>query len=204
MKMRIGLFGGTFDPVHLGHVNAAICLFKKLNLDKIIMIPAFISPLKKNNKSINGNQRLAMLKIAVKEYDFLTISDYELKKHEISYSFNTINYFKKKYSDSNLLFILGSDSLIYLDQWFKINEIFNLCNIVIYNRPGYENIDEILLKSTLKKDQKKHINNNLITIRSEKISSSQIREKILLKKDITNYLSPEVYSYIMKNNLYES
>ena len=144
-----------------------------------------------------------MLKIATQEYDFLNVSDYELKKSEISYSFYTLNYFKKNYVDSNLFFLLGSDSLLYLDKWFKIDEIFNLCNVVIFNRPNYENISNLLLKSNLKNYQKNHINKNIVKISSEKISSSQIRQKILLKKDITNYLLPEVYSYIVSNNLYK-
>ena len=144
-----------------------------------------------------------MLKIATQEYDFLNVSDYELKKSEISYSFYTLNYFKKNYVNSNLFFLLGSDSLLYLDKWFKIDEIFNLCNVVIFNRPNYENISNLLLKSNLKNYQKNHINKNIVEISSEKISSSQIRQKILLKKDITNYLLPEVYSYIVSNNLYK-
>ena len=203
MNKRIGLFGGTFDPVHIGHINAATTLFKTLKLDKLFLIPAFISPLKKKIKPIDHGHRLKMLKIAIQEYNFLNVSDYELKKSEISYSFNTLNYFKKKYVDSNLFFFLGSDSLLYLDKWFKIDEIFNLCDVVIYNRPNYENISNLLLKSNLKNYQKNHINKNLVKISSEKISSSQIRQKILLKKDITNYLLPEVYSYIISNNLYK-
>ena len=102
-----------------------------------------------------------------------------------------------------IYFLLGSDSLLYLDKWFKIDEIFNLCNVVIFNRPNYENISNLLLKSNLKNYQKNHINKNIVKINSEKISSSQIRQKILLKKDITNYLLPEVYSYIVSNNLYK-
>ena len=94
MNKRIGLFGGTFDPVHMGHINAATTLFKKLKLDKLFLIPAFISPLKKI-KPIDHGHRLKMLKIATQEYDFLNVSDYELKKSEISYSLNTLNYFKK-------------------------------------------------------------------------------------------------------------
>ena len=203
MNKRIGLFGGTFDPVHMGHINAATALFKKLKLDKLFLIPAFISPLKKKIKPIDHGHRLKMLKIAIQEYDFLNVSDYELKKSEISYSFYTLNYFKKNYVNSNLFFLLGSDSLLYLDKWFKIDEIFNLCNVVIYSRPNYENISNLLLKSNLKNYQKNHINKNIVKINSEKISSSQIRQKILLKKDITNYLLPEVYSYIVSNNLYK-
>ena len=203
MNKRIGLFGGTFDPVHTGHINAATTLFKKLKLDKLFLIPAFISPLKKKLKPIDHGHRLKMLKIATQEYDFLNVSDYELKKSEISYSFYTLNYFKKNYVNSNLFFLLGSDSLLYLDKWFKIDEIFNLCNVVIFNRPNYENINNLLLKSNLKNYQKNHINKNIVKISSEKISSSQIRQKILLKKDITNYLLPEVYSYIVSNNLYK-
>ena len=183
MNKRIGLFGGTFDPVHMGHINAATALFKKLKLDKLFLIPAFISPLKKKIKPIDHGHRLKMLKIATQEYDFLNVSDYELKKSEISYSFYTLNYFKKKnYVNSNLFFLLGSDSLLYLDKWFKIDEIFNLCNVVIFNRPNYENINNLLLKSNLKNYQKNHINKNIVKISSEKNFFISNKTKNITKK----------------------
>ena len=155
MNKRIGLFGGTFDPVHMGHINAATTLFKKLKLDKLFLIPAFISPLKKKIKPIDHGHRLKMLKIATQKYDFLNVSDYELKKSEISYSFNTLNYFKKNYVDSNLFFFLGSDSLLYLDKWFKIDEIFNLCNVVIFNRPSSPISTKLMKLPGLIKNKKK-------------------------------------------------
>ncbi len=80
MNKRIGLFGGTFDPVHIGHIDAATSLFKKLKLDSLYLIPAFISPLKKQIKPIDHEHRLKMLKIATQEYDYLNVSDYDLKK----------------------------------------------------------------------------------------------------------------------------
>ena len=79
MKKKIGIFGGTFDPIHRGHIEAANSLYKKLKLDEILIIPAFISPLKIKHKPISAHHRLNMIEIAIKEYEFLKISDYEIK-----------------------------------------------------------------------------------------------------------------------------
>lgn len=203
MKKKIGIFGGTFDPIHKGHINASKLLHQKLKLDEILIIPAYVSPLKTKYKPISAHHRLNMLKIAIKEFEFLKISDYELTSKKISYSFNTISYLKENFSDIDLFFLLGSDSLLYLDKWYKINDIFNLCNIVIYNRPGFDSISDLLVKSNLNTKQKKYIKDNSVSIITEKISSSEIREKIFLKEDLKNYLLPEVYLYIVENHLYE-
>ena len=91
-----------------------------------------------------------------------------------------------------------------MDKWYRVDDIFNLSNVVIYSRPEFDQINYLLSKSNLNIIQKKHIKDNIISIITEKISSSDIRKKIFLKKDVTNYLLPQVYLYIVENNLYES
>ena len=204
MKKKIGIFGGTFDPIHNGHIEAAKLLHKKLKLDEILIIPTFLSPLKIKYKPISAHHRLKMIEIAIKEYEFLKISDYEIKNKKVSYSFNTLRYLNKNFSDSDLFFLLGSDSLLYLDKWYRVDDIFNLSNVVIYSRPEFDQVNYLLSKSNLNIIQKKHLKENMISIITEKISSSDIRKKIFLKKDVSNYLLPQVYLYIVENNLYES
>ncbi len=91
-----------------------------------------------------------------------------------------------------------------MDKWYRVNDIFNLSNVVIYSRPEFDKVDDLLSKSNLNIIQKKHLKENMISIITEKISSSDIRKKIFLKKDVSNYLLPQVYLYIVENNLYES
>ena len=91
-----------------------------------------------------------------------------------------------------------------MDKWYRIDDIFNLCNIVIYSRSEYDQVYDLLSKSNLNTIQKKHIKDNIISIITEKISSSDIRKKLFLKEDSRNYLLPQVYLYIVENNLYES
>ena len=95
MNKRIGLFGGTFDPVHKGHINAAATLFKKLKLDRLYLIPAFISPLKKKIKPINHGHRLKMIQIAIEEHDFLNVSDLRISVPIVLYSFTQEKNIKK-------------------------------------------------------------------------------------------------------------
>ena len=91
-----------------------------------------------------------------------------------------------------------------MDKWYRVDDIFNLCNVVIYSRAEFDQVNDLLSKSNLNIIQKKHIKDNIISIITEKISSSDIRKKVFLKEDLTNYLLPQVYLYIVENNLYES
>ena len=109
-----------------------------------------------------------MIEIAIKEYEFLKISDYEIKNKKVSYSFNTLCYLNKNFSDSDLFFLLGSDSLLYLDKWYRVDDIFNLSNVVIYSRPEFDQVNYLLSKSNLNIIQKKHIKDNIISIITEK------------------------------------
>ena len=136
-----------------------------------------------------------MIEIAIKEYEFLKIFDFEIKNKKVSYSFNTLCYLNKNFSDSELFFLLGSDSLLYLDKWYRVDDIFNLSNVVIYSRPEFDQVNYLLSKNNINIIQKKHIKDNIISIITEKISSSDIRKKIFLKKDVKKYLLPQVYLY---------
>ena len=102
------------------------------------------SPIQGISETLNIDFRSPItLKDNHKEYEFLKISDYEIKNKKVSYSFNTISYLNKNFSDSDLFFLLGSDSLLYLDKWYRIDDIFNLCNIVIYSRPEYDKVFDL-------------------------------------------------------------
>ncbi len=189
--MRIGILGGTFNPIHLGHLVLAEEAEEKLNLDKVVFVPAYIPPHKKGEEIAEANDRLKMVELAIKGNPSFEVSTYEMGAKTTSYSVETLKEFKARYGeDTKLFFITGADSLGELFSWKELDEIFKLSQFIVANRPGYEiaNIPQQI---------------EVVTITSLEISSTQIRRKIKEGKSI-RYLVPEpVREYILARGLYK-
>lgn len=183
--MKIGLFGGSFNPIHNGHIKIAKEAIKILKLDKLIFIPCQKNPLKKNVFYVDGKQRLEMIKIAIQNEEKMSVSSFEINRKGISYTIDTIQYFKNKYKNDALYFILGSDNLTKLPKWKSIKEISDLVKLAIFKRS--ENIN--------KTNAKKY---NAITI-NNKIYKASSKEFLNGKFDI---LDKNVLSYIGKQKIY--
>jgi len=140
--MKIAIFGGSFDPVHLGHIEVVKKALKNLDIDKIIVIPNYLNPLK-NFFSAPPNLRLKWLKKVFKNYKNVEVSDFEIKKNRPVYSIETITFFKPKY------FIIGSDNLKTLDKWKEIDKIKNMVEFVVAKRGEIDK--ELLKKHNIKK-----------------------------------------------------
>lgn len=206
--MRIGLFGGTFNPIHLGHLRGAEEVREKMNLDKIIFIPAGNPPLK-NIDIIEPKHRFMMTKLAIKNNPFFEISDLEIKKGGKSYTIDTLKYFKKLYSTDRIFFIMGIDSFCELNKWHKPEEIVRMVDMVVMARPGFslseiENSKFIEKKLSIKCYKLKNSSKKVfyIPITPFYISSTNIRKSIFHGKSIRYFVSEEVRKYIEKNNLY--
>ncbi|MCR4944246.1 MAG: nicotinate-nucleotide adenylyltransferase [Clostridium sp.] len=195
---RIGIIGGTFDPIHLAHTNIAKEAKEKLDLDKVIFIPAGSQPLKLDKKVTKASLRFNMVKKAIEGFKGFEVSDYEIKKQGLSYTFETLEHFHKE--EEKLYFITGADCLLDLEKWGNVKRIFELCTLVVLTRPGYDN--EKLYK------QKEYIENKyngeIIIFESEglDISSTEIREKVKTGKDIRRLVTKEVFELIKDNGLY--
>jgi nicotinate-nucleotide adenylyltransferase len=188
--MKIGILGGTFNPIHLGHLILAEEVMEKLNLDKIIFVPTYLPPHKDNSDIAPALDRFKMVKLAIKGNERFSVSDIEIKRKGRSYTIDTVKEFKKLYPNDELYFICGSDLLNYLDSWRDLDEILKLINFVVATRPGYP-LDKIPA----------HIQR--IDIRAIDISGFVIRQAIKNKKSF-RYLVPEaVYRYINKRGLYK-
>ncbi len=187
--MRIGILGGTFNPVHRGHIRLAGVGLKKLNLNKIFFIPANIAPLKSRRGLISGKDRLKMLKLAIKENKKFKISSFELKKSGISYSIDTLRYFKKKFPKDKIFFITGSDSSGQLDKWKDLGQIKRLSTFVVAKRPGF--------------NLKKEPGIRFMEMKPVDISSSMIRARLRKGKEVGHLLDKKVLSYIEKKGLYK-
>ncbi|GAB6282959.1 MAG: nicotinate-nucleotide adenylyltransferase [Ignavibacterium sp.] len=187
---KIGIFGGSFDPIHLGHLIIAQFVYDERNLDKIIFIPSFISPHKMDVNFSNPKHRLEMIKLAIKDIPYFDYSDFEIKKEGISYTIDTLKEFKKNYDDIDL--IIGYDNLLTFDKWKNPDEILKLAKLIVLRR-----------ETTLTKKMNKYFD-CAIFLKSPivEISSTEIRERVAKNKSINFLITKEVKEYIFQNNLY--
>ena len=196
--MKTGLYGGTFDPLHNGHLKVAQSAKNLLQLDRIIFIPAGDPPHKTNQNITDKKHRLSMVSLACKA-EGAQVSDWELLKKEKSYSIETIRHFKELYPEDELFFIIGADSFRDLPSWWHYRELMELCSLVVVSRPDV--LKETLL-SRFAGDEKPPRVFFLDDIFVD-ISSTQIREMVKKGEDISRLVPSAVSDYILKNGLYK-
>lgn len=196
--MKIGIIGGTFNPIHLAHLYIAYEAKCQLNLDKIIFIPTGSPPHKKDMEILEASLRYNMVYEAIKNYEDFEISDYEIEKKGLSYTFETLEHFKN--DDNELYFITGADCLMDIEKWKYPEKIFELCNFVVFNRAGYSKKNLRIQKEKIQ--QKFNTNITFLDIIDLEISSSMIRNRIKEGKRIDFFMPREVLEYIITNNLY--
>lgn len=200
--MRRAVFGGSFDPVHNGHVNLVKQIYGKVNLDEIIIMPTAISPFKQNmgRKPASGADRLEMCRLAFADMDCITVSDYEISLSTVSYTVSTMRHLREIYPEDELFFILGSDMLFSFDKWYNYEEILSMCTLIAASREDGES-DMSELEAQSKKLQK--IGRVLlVSTDAYEMSSTEIREKIKKNSDISCYVPENVVKYILEHGLY--
>lgn len=196
---RVGIIGGTFNPIHLAHLYIAYESKNQLNLDKVIFIPAGSPPHKDNRGVLRASLRYAMVEKAIASYEGFEISDYEIKKIGYSYTYETLENFKN--DDCELFFITGADCLMDIEKWKHPEKVLSLCNFVVFTRGGY---DKIKLQNQRKNIERKYnANIEFLDIIDLEISSSMIRERIKEDKRVDFFLSKDVLDFIIENNLYK-
>ena len=193
--MRIGIFGGSFDPIHNDHVAICEKFYKSLNLDKVIVMPAGQSPFK-NGYSVSANQRKEMIDLAFKDYPFVTVSDYELKQKGKSYTCLTIDYINQTHQNDELFMLIGLDSFATFLNWKNPNLILDKCQLAVFYREGFnfEFEEQKFIKATGKSICKLYHNG--------KASSTYIREQLKLGIYSEEFLPKSVCEYIKANELY--
>lgn len=198
---RIGLFGGTFNPVHIGHIKIADDARKKLKLNKVIFIPTGVPPHKSTKDICSILDRLKMVKLAISKNKYFEVSKTEIKSKEKSYSIETISKFKRRYGyNTKFFFLLGIDAMFEISTWKKAREVVKLCTFACLNRPCYsvKKLKRKLLKEGFGLD-KDFI---YLKVPSLKISSTEIRSRIKLGLPAKNMLPLEVEKYIRRKGLY--
>ncbi|RUT52519.1 nicotinate (nicotinamide) nucleotide adenylyltransferase [Clostridium botulinum] len=196
------ILGGTFDPIHNAHINVAYEALERFNLEEVIFIPAGNPPHKIKLKKTPAHIRYEMVKLAIEKETRFSISDFEIKSKGLSYTYRTLKHFKEKEPETNWYFITGEDCLSYLEHWKYIDEIFNICNFVIFSREGFKEKEEIIKKkkSILLKYRKEILFMDASIL---DISSTKIRNRIKEGKEVSFYMPNKVYKFILQNNLYK-
>lgn len=196
MSDCIGIMGGTFDPIHYGHLLVAEEARCKFNLKKVIFVPSGKPPHKKDYEVTNAEYRYIMTALAIATNDFFEISRIEIEREGPSYAIDTIKLFKEIYKKEKIYFITGADAILAIFTWKGHTELIKFCNFIAATRPGYK-IKDI---RNFHKCYKKCI--NILEIPALSISSSDIRARIKEARPI-KYLLPEpVERYIYQNKLY--
>ena len=200
---KVGIMGGTFNPINLAHTEMAKVCLRQQDLDKILFMPSKNPPHKKDKSILPENERAVMVKLAVSEYDKFVFSDFELQRKGTTYTADTLRLLQEENPDDNYYFIMGADSLLYLDKWYRPQEILKRAVILAIGRDG-STPDELKekRKELIKQYDKADI--RFVHMRQMDISSSMIREGIAHGENMEKYLDKEVWNYINANGLYDA
>lgn len=189
---KVGILGGSFNPIHLGHLIVANWVLEEFSLDKIIFIPCFIQPLKSNKDFAEPIHRLEMIRLAIYDHSKFEVSDFEIHKRKKSYTIDTLRYFKRFYN--NLYFIIGADNLKEFHRWKDPDEILKISKLIVVNRGGYN----VRIPKKLRR-----VEIYQCKIPAIEISSTNIRTRIKQNLSIKYLVPDSVEKYIDQNNLYK-
>jgi nicotinate-nucleotide adenylyltransferase len=195
-QKKAGIFGGTFNPPHIGHLEIAKEAKARYGLETVFFVPSYIPPHKDPKGVIDGTHRASMVKLLIEGTPGFLLSEYETSKKTVSYSIDTIRYFETEFPGTKFYFIIGSDAFFYMDTWREYEKVLRMIDFIIYERKGYPP-EKIKRKFTGL--------SNLYWIENRYIhlASTDIRLRIREGDNETEDLGKKVYDYIEKNNLYK-
>lgn len=198
--MKIGLLGGTFDPIHIGHLIAAEEVRVQLGLDKVLFIPARQSPLKQDRLSSPVEDRLAMVEMAVGSNPFFEVSRIEMERDSPSYTIETVRFLLERSGPgTSIYFLVGLDQAMALPSWKDPLTLMEICRLVFLSRPGWPSLDFESLERHIPRARERILS---IEVPAIGISSTEIRKRVSRGFSI-KYLVPEaVEKYVLSNGLY--
>ena len=196
------ILGGTFDPIHNGHISVAKEILKKTDVERILLIPAGIPPHKKAEEVTGAKIRLEMLSVAVENEENMVISSIEIDRKGLTYTVDTIAQLKEELGDEvNFKFVLGADALDYISSWKDYKRVLKMCSFIAVARPGYDK--SALINRINNMENSMDCNIEFVSVVPVDISSSQIREWVRDGKNIDDFVPFEVAKYIKTNKLYK-
>lgn len=199
-RKGLGILGGTFDPVHMGHLHMAEAVYERMQLEQIMFIPAYVAPHKVGLDFAPAEERFRMTQLAVEPYSQFVVSDIELRRSGVSYTIDTVRELSKIYAGRELYFIIGADSVVQLHTWNNIYDLLELATFVAAGRPGYEGVMEQVV-ATLGAEAAKRI--VLLDTPEYDISSTDIRTRIRSGQSLAGLVPSAVEEYIRSHGLYK-
>lgn len=214
MSKKVGLFGGTFNPVHKGHYSSVQQVAKKIGLEKVIVVPASKSPHRIDEEMAEEKHRLAMVKLAYSELNFVEISTLEFERGGISFTIDTINFLNQTHPEFELYLIIGLDQFLTFHMWKSFELILQKVNLVVTSRPGHNLVEdlkgidpEVKNKVVCFTDTEWQLNTGkkifIIQLEDVNISASEIRKKLRIGEDVGQMLKTEVKNYIATEKIYQ-
>lgn len=198
MKKIVGIMGGTFNPIHKGHVRIAQCAHEQFNIPEILVMPSGDPAYKDTSNVVAGIHRCNMVNLAIKSYPYMSMSDIEVKRQGRTYTADTLEILKVDYD--YIYFIMGADSLFYLQEWYKPEYICSHCHILCANRDEHLSDELQQQRDMLIKNFDAKI--DFIKCENLPFSSTKVRENIKNKLPVEDIIGADVYKYILDNNLY--
>src|SRR5262245_25863658 len=204
--MRIAILGGTFDPIHNGHLAAAHSVAQVFQVDEVHFVPAFSPPHKQSSGITSPFHRFAMVALATVSFDRFRTSTIEVDALERRYTVQTLVAMKQRYPGADLLFITATDMYAEIDTWKDYKRLFELAHLVIVNRPGYRFRENVAPYITLNEGQPATLPQEpavfYLPFVQQPISSTEIRDDCKRGEQVSQWLPPTVWSYIERNKLY--
>lgn len=197
---KIGLMGGTFNPIHVGHLVLAQRALEEMGLDEIWLIPTGCSYMKKNIEILSGEERLNMVSLAIADHSRMKCLDIEIRREGYTYSYETLEQLQKQYPDYDFYFIFGADCLFTIESWKYPERIFNSCKVIAAVRNGSSLEAMEQKKRELEEKFGAHI--YLLKFPNLEISSTDLRERISQRKSVKFLIPDAVISYIKEHHFY--
>lgn len=197
--MRIGIYGGSFNPVHNGHIHLAVSAVNELKLDKLYLVPSGISPHRSSAEYVSGEDRLRMLELACMVSEKLDVCDYEIRNDRKSYTIYTVEEFRRRFPNDELFLLVGSDMLMIFETWNQFEDILKETVLAVVSRKSGD------IAELEKKAESLRKYGSIIVCSAEplEISSTEIRKKIEKNENLSCYLDKNVVQYITSNKLYK-
>jgi nicotinate-nucleotide adenylyltransferase len=202
--MRVAIFGGSFDPVHFGHLWMAELSREALELDQVIFIPTATSPLKPSGPTATNEQRLAMLRLALSGHAALCIDTRELDRGGVSYTVDTVRALKQERPNDEFFLLMGTDAFNSLDRWKEPESLLALITPVVLRRGGDADADWSLIERLVGRERCEEIRAAALSIPMIEVSSGELRDRVLHGKSIRYRVPRPVESYIEAEKLYRS
>jgi len=201
---RLALFGGTFDPIHLGHTTVAEAAARQLDAEQVVFIPAKISPLKGFFPFASDVDRLRMIELAIAGNRLFAVSACELKRPAPSYTLDTVRQFRRQCGPgTSIHWLIGADGVGDLVHWHKIQELIDECDLTTMRRPGFPAPDFDRFEPLWGAQRVAKLKGNMIETPLVDVSSTEVRRRLIAGEDVTGMLHPDVIQYIRAHHLYQ-